>query len=105
MKKSFLIISLIVLFGLPSIAEVAVDSLTNREFLQNEGYSTAVINAVEKSKAASNGKEYNVQPEKEYYTNPFVKFVRRVVMYLDPGLDDGSFMNHDIHTAPNYEDL
>lgn len=43
--------------------------------------------------------------EKEYYNQPFVKWFRKFVMYVDPALDDHSFMNHEIHTAPSYEDL
>lgn len=106
MKKSFLIFSLIGLLTLPAFAELTVEDAVSREYLKNHGYSSALINATQKSIAQANGEALSEPIEKEYYNRPFIKFVRRFFMYLDPAYDDHSFMNdHDIHTAPSYEDL
>ena len=60
---------------------------------------------VNKAKAQVNGEPMTEPVEKEYYNQPLVKWFRKFVMYVDPALDDHSFMNHEIHTAPSYEDL
>lgn len=106
MKKHLLIIGLTVLFALPSFAELTVEEAVSPDFMRNHGYSSALINATQKSIAQSNGEPLTEPIEKEYYNQPFVKFVRRVFMYIDPSLDDHSYMNdHDIRLTPSYEDL
>lgn len=107
MRKRFLITTgLLILFTLPSFAELTVEDSVSPEFLKNSGYSTSTINAAQKSIAQSNGELLAEPLEHKYYDKGFVKFVRRVFMYLDPSLDDHSFMNdHEIHTAPNIHDL
>ena len=106
MKKRFLILSLTALIALPSYAELTVKDTVTTNYMRNQGYSTALINATQKSVAQANGEAFTEPVEKEYYNQPVVKAVRRFFMYLDPSYDDHSFMNgHDIHTAPSYEDL
>lgn len=106
MKKRFLIIGLLILFALPSFAELTVEDTTNAEYMKNNGYSQATINATQKVVAQSNGEPLAEPVENKLYTNPAVKFVRRVFMYIDPSLDDHSFVNdHEIHTSPRFDDL
>ncbi len=107
MKKSLLILSLAVIFStLPSYAELTTADTVNPNYMKNHGYSSAFINATQKSIAQSNGEPLTEPVEKEYYNQPVVKAVRRFFMYIDPSYDDHSFMNdHDIHTSPSYEDL
>lgn len=106
MKKRFLITGLLILSALPSFAELTVEDTTAPEFMKNSGYSQATINATQKVVAQSNGEPLAEPVENKFYTNPAVKFVRRVFMYIDPALDDHSFMNdHDIKTSPRFDDL
>ena len=107
MKKSLLILSLTALFTtLPGYAELTTADTVNPDYMRNHGYSSAFIQATQKSIAQSNGEPLTEPVEKEYYNQPFVKFVRKFFMYLDPAYDDHSFMNdHNIHTSPHYEDL
>lgn len=107
MKKSLLILSFAVLFStLPSYAELTTADTVSPNYMKNHGYSSAFVQATQKSIAQSNGEPLAEPVEKEYYNQPVVKAVRRFFMYIDPSYDDHSFMNdHSIHTAPSYEDL
>lgn len=106
MKKSLLILMLTAFITIPAFAELTVDDTTSPEYLKNNGYSSAFAITVNKSKAQANGEPLTEAIEKEEYNQPFVKFVRRLFMYIDPSLDDHTFMNdHDIHTSPSIDDL
>lgn len=106
MERKFLITCLLMLFALPTFAELTVEDTVSPEYLKNNGYSQATINATQKSIAQSNGEPLAEPIENRAYQNPVIKFVRRVFMYVDPSLDDHSFMNdHEIHTSPNFNDL
>lgn len=106
MKKRYFIIGLALILALPALAELTVDDAVSRDYLKNHGYSNAVINATQKNIAQIAGEPLAEPAEREYYQKPFVKFIRRVVMYIDPALDDHSFMNdHNINTTPRYDDL
>lgn len=106
MKKRFLITGLLILFALPSFAELTVEDTVNPEYLKNRGYSQATINITQKVRAQSNGEPLAEPVENPIYKNPAVKFVRRVFMYIDPSIDDHTFMNdHDINTSTRFDDL
>ena len=107
MKKIFLIVSaLTIIANLPSFAELTVQDTTSEEYLKNQGYSKSVINAVQRSKCVASGEKYVAPVDKGYQRNPIVKFVKRIITYIDPALDDDSFYNkHNIHTSPSIEDL
>ncbi len=106
MKKRLIILILTGLFMAPAYAELTVKDATSKEYLQNQGYSEAFVNSLQKSTARANGEPLAEPVEKEYYNQPVVKAVRKFFMYIDPSLDDHSFMNdHNIHTSPSYEDL
>lgn len=106
MRKSFLILILTAFVSIPAFAELTIEDTTNPEYLKNNGFSSAFTITVDKVKAQANGEPLTEPVEKEEYNEPFKKFVRRVFMYLDPSLDDHSFMNdHDIHTSPSIHDL
>ncbi len=106
MEKRILITGLLILFALPAFAELTVEDTVSPDFLKNSGYSTATVNATQKVIAQNNGEPLAETLEHKYYDKGFFKFVRRVFMYLDPSLDDHSFMNdHEIYTSPNIHDL
>ena len=106
MERRFLILSLLLLLAMPSFAELTVDDTVSKDYLMNHGYSTASVNAIKKSVAEVNGEALQEPVERKYYKNPCVKFVRRIFMYVDPSLDDHSFMNdHEIKFTPRYDDL
>ena len=106
MKKVLLILSLIGFAALPACAELTVSDTSADAYLKNHGDSQSTINVINKTKAQVNGEPLTEPVEHEYYNQPLVKWFRKFVMYIDPALDDHSFMNdHEIHSAPSYEDL
>lgn len=107
MRKSVLIASLITICTMGiAHAELTVQDVTSKEYLKNQGYSSATINAIQHSKSVANGEEYTQPAKNEYSNNPAIKFVRRIFTYLDPALDDNTFYNkHDIQTSPSFDDL
>ncbi len=107
MKKSLLISILTALVVMPAVAtELTTESTTDTKYLKNHGHSDTLIQNIQKSKAQIAGEPLSEPVEKEYYNLPGIKQVRRFWMYLDPAIDDHSFMNdHNIKTSPSYEDL
>lgn len=106
MKKRYFIMGLAIILALPALAELTVDDVASRGYLKNHGHSTAIINTARKNVAQVAGEPLEEPLEYEYYGNPVVKFIRRVVMYLDPSVDDHSFVNdHEIRTTPRFDDL
>lgn len=110
MKRNLIIFSSIAFLtlALPSFAELTVDDASSIDYLKNHQHSNSAIYATQKSKAMANGEKYNIEPEEtfdEYYEKPVIKQVRRLLMYLDPALDDHSFLNeHQINTTTKYND-
>lgn len=108
MKKNlFCLISLSALFiALPCCAELTTSDTVSEDYLRSHGYSSAFINATQKSVSQANGEYTPTDYERKIFKKGIVRGVRRFFMYLDPAYDDKSFMNnHNIHTAPNIGDL
>lgn len=106
MRKNLFIIGLLILIAAPAFAELTVDDVVSPEYMRNKGYSQATINATQKVIAQSNGEPLAEPLEHKYYGKGFFKAVRRVFTYIDPSLDDHSFMNdHEIRTTPRFDDL
>lgn len=106
MNKKFLITGLLILFAIPSFAEVTVEDTHNSDFLRNSGYSDPIVRATQKQVAIDNAEEYELAPV-EYRKNScgFIKGLKRVFIYIDPALDDNTFMNRNITTTPKFNDM
>lgn len=107
MKKFFLILSILAIsLSSKSFAELTTSDTVNPDYLENHGYSPAIIQAVQRSTEQVNGEQNDPYYEKKIYEVGFIKGIRKFFMYLDPAYDDQSFFNnHKIHTSPNYQDL
>lgn len=106
MKKKIAIMVLTLIFTMPAFAELTADDAFSRDYLEYHGYSPATINAVQKTVATVNGEPLEEPAEQEYYKKPAINFIRRLYMWIDPSVDDHSFMNdHKIRTTPRYDDL
>ena len=101
MRKSLLILSLMAFVSSSAFAELSVKDTTNRDYMTNQGYSKATVDATQKSISRVNGEVSDVKQ------NAFDRFflVRFIKSAIDPASDDGTFMNHDIHTHPRFDDL
>ena len=107
MKKTLLLF--LTIFGLTFsnafAEELTVERTHEKDYLHNVGYSDITADLVQRSRAKSLGIEYINPEENSLYKKQPIKFMRRFWMYLDPSLDDDSYMNHDIHTSPSIYDL
>ena len=104
--KLFLTALIISFAAMPSFAGITPEEASSAGYLYTHGHSAATVDIVQKSKANINGEEYiSAEEAKHANHSGFVRWVRRVFIYLDPALDDGTFMNHDIKSTPGYEDL
>ena len=99
MKKFLLVLTLLGLTTLSVQAEqLTVEHSRSREYLENAGYSSATVDLVERSRARAMGEEY----ESEKPVRGFRKFW---ALFIDPGMDDEHFMNHDSKVSPTIHDL
>ncbi len=106
-KTCFLLTALVIAFSTTAaLAEISVQEVTSPEYLYNHGHSTLTVDMVQKSKAGANGEKYIPATQEEHQNEPkLVKWVRKFFIYMDPALDNDSFMQHDIKSSPSYEDL
>lgn len=107
MKNRFLILTLIGLFGLaiPANAELTNADVVSPEYLESHGYSEAMVNASQKTKARANAEAYATYGKYPWTQKRPIKYIRHLFMYIDPAYDDESFMEHNIKTSPTYRDL
>jgi len=109
MKTKLFLIALIATFAtLPSFASdvLTPEHSTSETYLKNYGHSETMIEMIQKTKAKANGEEYVTKQEQHTAEHlVLVSWVKKVFMYLDPALDNGTFMNHDIKTNPGAHDL
>lgn len=103
MKKSLILSTMLLMAAIPAVASVDVRETTTPEYMYNGGYSSEAIRLIQYNKAYANGENLRaLEQEKVRRRNFFVKFMD----YLDPGRDDGKYMNRDLEMQnPNYEDL
>lgn len=106
MKKNLLILSLLAgVIALPACAELTVEDSSSREYLLKHNYSQSTVEIIERGRASANGEEYVKAPVRPCYQKGPIKWIRSVFIYLDPALDDGQFMNHDIKPTSHHDDL
>lgn len=108
MRARFLLLTALIagLSAAPTFAAVTPDEMSAPEYMRNEGYSEALIDMTEYSKASSKGQKYvSMEQQKLQNMSKGRRFFRKFLMYVDPALDDGKFMNHDIKQYPSPDDL
>lgn len=85
---------------------VSVEEATTPAVLRNNGYSAQTAELVTVSKERANGREYYTNDEEAYRNqNKFVRFWRKLYVYMDPAAEDYSYYHHDTDTTPSYTDL
>lgn len=97
MKKTLAILFVYCALMLPSFATITGDEATSPEYLENHGYSQEMIRLIDLQHAQFDGQKSTYKKrEPAYYSYFPVKWIRKAFIYLDCGLDDGKFMQHDI---------
>ena len=74
----------------------------SRDYLRGHGHSGALADIVETNQLQANG-DFKEQKVKWYLTP--AKLFKGVHAYLDPAMDQGKFMRHDIEITPQFDDL
>lgn len=107
MKKFLIVLFVFVAANLPGFAYITTEEAISEEYIQNHGYSDEMSRLIDLQNAQINGeKSKYVGKDPEWYnSNKPVKFIRKVMMYFDCGLDDGKFMQNNIDYTTRYDDL
>lgn len=105
-NKVLLLFGILALVALQANAELTVEDVRSREYLKNHGHSDATADIVEMSNAAVNGEKAVLPIHHKYENKPAIyRWVDKFFIYVDPVLDDGKFLRHDISTEPAVDDL
>lgn len=105
-KLLLLIAAVAVMMPLQAHAAVSVDTTTDATYIKNQGYSEQTAEMINITKARAAGEEYYTKDEQAFKNeNAFVKFWRKLYVYVDPAAEDYSFYHHDNKTVPKYTDL
>ena len=105
MKKFVLLAVFALLSSGAARAEITPDEMVDPNYVMNNGYSITTAADVLILQSRANGVEPINIEDKPYYSNPFVKGVRNVFIYLDPALEDNGRYHHDIKFTPTVHDL
>ena len=96
MKKLLLALSFILFTTNISFADITVEQARSREQLKKEGYSSVLIDAVQREAG-----EYNPKPTNRWQNAGF-----KIWNYFDPASPEKrDAKRHDIKFYPHYEDL
>lgn len=103
MKRNLLLVlAVCTAFCLQANASIPLDQMTEPEYLINNGYSEAMAEEVTVSKNRVAGNP--VEPLYDKKHNKFVRFLRNMYGYIDPGIDTDDRLYHDIKLSPSYKD-
>ncbi len=107
MKLKLILMTIITAFScIPVSAAITPQEATSADYLESHGHSGALVEMVQQSKAGYNGEVYVTQDElKHANDSAFVKFVRRIFIYLDPALDNEPLLKHETKMTPSIDDL
>ncbi|HNW26141.1 MAG TPA: hypothetical protein PKI94_05045 [Candidatus Gastranaerophilaceae bacterium] len=104
--KKFLSLFCVLILSSPAFADLSVNDISSQKYIDNHGHSDEMSRLIDLQKSQINEvpTEYkSAQPE--IYLTPVSRALRKVFMYLDCGLDDGLFMQHNIDYTTRYDDI
>lgn len=107
MKKILSLFILYLVCAIPTFAVISTDDTTSDEYITNHGYSSEMARLIDLQNKQINGEPSNYKRNEPewWYTNKPVNFIRNTFIYLDPVLDDGKFMQHDIKYSNGFNNL
>lgn len=113
MKKSLITIFAILMVNVQCFALVTTETSSSK-YLEQHGYSSETVRIIDLNKSQINSVDATYKTSKENWekvnypkccTEKRINFVRKVFMYLDPGLNDGTFGSHQIKPSVAPTDL
>lgn len=132
MKKFLLLTAVVMLGTMPSFAILTTDEVVSEEYIKHHGHSTELARLIKLQQCQINNEPiestFKYAPNRWYEKihwskkatrdettknvlrhldpkKPEGKYVRTIYNYLDPGQDDGLFMQNDTEFTNSYEDL
>ena len=106
MKKFLSIIFVIFAINLPTLAALTTDEAISETYIQNHGHSNEMSRLIDLQRSQINcTKTTYKSKDPAWYADKKVSFVRRIFMLVDPGLDDGQFMQNNIDYTNRWDDL
>lgn len=106
MKKVLSILCLYIAIVAPVSAAITTEESTSQQYLESHGYSPEMARLIDLQNSHVNGSEPQYKgPNPDWYADKKVNFVRKVFMYLDPGLDDEKFGKNTIKYTNRWDDL
>jgi hypothetical protein len=103
MKRNLLLLALLAFVTVPAYSAVAVDEVTDAEYMINSGYSELTAEETFTLKNRATGKP--IEPLYNKKSNGLVKFYKSVFGYIDPSIDSADRIHHDIQASPSFKDL
>lgn len=105
MKKILLYALISVSFmQLQSMAVITTEEQFSEDYIINHGYSTEMARLMRLQHDQING-IHPTMSENTHVYRPWENLGRRFLMYLDPGLDDERFMQHDTKYTVRWDSL
>ena len=103
MKNKILLSLLVLGLSMPAFAYISANDTYSADFLKRNGYSDLSIQMIthERAKAAN----ISIEPQRKIIKNKVLRGLYNAYLYFDPAVEDGQFLNHNIHIDPSREDL
>lgn len=100
------ILSVLTINVLPSFAVITPEEEMSETYIKGHGHSAEMARLIDLQTSQINCTEKKYKSdEPAIYADKKVNFIRKVFMYLDCGLDDGKFMQHDTNFTNRYDNL
>ena len=88
----------------PACAIITTEEQFSAEYIKNHGYSNEMYRLMNLQHDQILGEKPTMNYDVKVY-RPWQNGVRTFFMYLDPGLDDQKFMQHDIKYTTRWDSL
>ena len=105
MKKKFIYIVIALFFAqVQANAGITTEEQFSEQYIINHGYSEEMFRLMNLQHNQILGVKPTMSDDAKIY-RPWENAVRRFFMYIDPGLDDERFMQHDIKYTIRWDEL
>lgn len=105
MKKFFIYsFTFLLCISLQAGATITTDEQFSDEYITNHGYSEEMSRLMNLNHSQIMGEKLPLSENVHIY-RPYQNCIRKFLMYLDPGLDDEKFMQHDIKYTVRWDSL
>lgn len=107
MKKGLFLLLLVCLVHLPSYAVLTPEESISEPYIKNHGHSDEMSRIIDLQNSQINGVKptYQNNDPEWYDSNKKVNFIRKVMMYFDCGLDDGTFGKGNVNYTTRWNDI